>query len=145
MNRVASAVLVLALVVAGVGSPAVAGHGVNHYPSFYPDEIRIEAMDPATASLGLKRKTLHAYVGGMPAFDGRVPGHVKPLRSLGSLLVLAFDPASKVFASAARRCAAARGIRARLGERAPGAIYHPYPVTPYHADYLHHLDRIVAA
>lgn len=146
MNRIVSAAVVLALVVAGVeGSPAVAGHGVSHYPSYYPDEIRIEAMDPATAALGLERKTLHAYVGAVPAFDGRVPAHVKPLRSLGSFLVLAFDPASKVFASAERRCAEARGIRARLGERAPGAIYHPYPVTPYHADYLHHLDRIGAA
>ncbi len=122
MNRIASAALVLALAADGLaGSPAVAGHGVSHYPSYFPDEIRIEAMDPATAALGLERKTLHAYIGGTPAFAGRVPAHVKPLRSLGSFLVLAFDPASKAFASAERRCAAAHGFRARLGERAPGA------------------------
>ena len=143
MNRIACAAPALALAVAG--SPAVAGHGVGHYPSYYPDEIRLEAMDPATAALGLEGKTLHAYLGGTPEFAGGVPAHVKPLRSLGSFLVLAFDPAAKAFASAGRRCAAARGIHARLGERAPGAIYHPYPVTPYHADYLHHLDRIGAA
>ncbi|MFQ5763636.1 MAG: hypothetical protein ACE5GT_01795 [Rhodospirillales bacterium] len=146
MNRIAGAAFALALLVAGVeGSPAVAGHGISHYPSYYPDEIHIDTMDPAAAALGLERKTLHAYVGGTPAFDGRVPAHVKSLRSLGSFLVLSFDPASKAFASAERRCAAQRGIRARLREQVPGAIYHPYPVTPYHADYLHHLDRIMAA
>ena len=30
-------------------------------------------------------------------------------------------------------------------ERAAGFVFHPYPVTPYHADYLHHLDRVEAA
>ena len=95
MNRIAGAALALALVAAGVeGSPAVAGHGISHYPSYFPDEIRIEAVDPATAALGLERKTLHAYIGGTPAFDGRAPAHVKALRSLGSFLVLAFGRAS---------------------------------------------------
>ena len=143
MNRIAGAALALALVVAGVeGSPAVAGHGISHYPSYFPDEIRIEAMDPATAALGLGNKTLHAYVGAVPGFGGRVPDHVKPVESLGSFLVLGFNPASEAFASADSRCTAARGILAALRERARGFVFHPYPVTPYHADYLHHLDRI---
>ena len=30
-------------------------------------------------------------------------------------------------------------------ERAAGFVFHPYPVTPFHADYLHHLDRVEAA
>ena len=29
--------------------------------------------------------------------------------------------------------------------KAAGFVFHPYPVTPYHADYLHHLDRVEAA
>ena len=54
--------------------------------------------------------------------------------------------ASARFASADDRCAAARGILAALSEeKAAGFVFHPYPVTPYHADYLHHLDRIEAA
>ena len=67
---------------------------------------------------------------------------MKPVESLGSFLVLGFNPASETFASADSRCTTARGILGELRERAPGFVFHPYPVTPYHADYLHHLDRI---
>ena len=68
------------------------------------------------------------------------------MTSLGSFLVLAFNGAAPAFASAESRCAAARGILAALREaQAAGFVFHPYPVTPYHADYLHHLDRIEEA
>ncbi len=144
MNRTAGVALALVLFLGGA-SPAAAGHGVGHYPSYYPAQIRIDVMNPAAAALGFELKTLHAYLGASPAFDGRVPPHAKPIRSLGSFLVLGFDPASKAFASAERRCAAAGAVRARLRESVPGVAYHPYPVTPYHADYLHHLDRIADA
>jgi len=141
MNRIASAALAVFLL-AGSRAPAVAGHGVSHVPSYYPHEIRIDAVEPAAAADGLGNKTLHAYIGAMPGFGGRVPDHVKPVESLGSFLVLGFNPASETFASGESRCTAARGILAALRERAPGFVFHPYPVTPYHADYLHHLDRI---
>jgi hypothetical protein len=37
-------------------------------------------------------------------------------------------------------------VLAALGEAAvAGLVVHPYPVTPYHADYLHHLDLVEAA
>ena len=77
-----------------------AGHSVGHYPSYYPDEIRIEAVDPAAAGKGLIDETLHAYVGAVPNFAGPVPGHVKSAKSLGSFLVLSFNTASARFASA---------------------------------------------
>ena len=65
------------------------------------------------------------------------------MTSLGSFLVLAFDGAAPAFASPERRCAAARGMMTALREEpSAGFVFHPYPVTPYHADYLHHLDRI---
>ncbi len=83
-------------------------------PSYYPDEIRIDAVDPAAAGKGLVDETLHAYVGAVPNFAGPVPGHVKSVKSLGSFLVLSFNPASARFASADDRCAAARGILAAL-------------------------------
>jgi len=122
-----------------------AGHSVGHYPSYYPDEIRIDAVEPAAAGKGLIDHTLHAYVGAAPTFAGPVPEHVKSVRSLGSFLVLSLDTSSARFASANDRCAAAGGIVAALGEeKATGFVFHPYPVTPYHADYLHHLDRIEA-
>ena len=67
MNRIASAALAVFLL-AGGRAPAVAGHGVSHVPSYYPHEIRIDAVEPAAAADGLGNKTLHAYVGAMPGF-----------------------------------------------------------------------------
>ena len=131
------------LIAGGQGS---AGHSVGHFPSYYPDEIRIEATDPAAAAKGLIEQTLHAYVGASPDFAGPVPEHVQAIRSLGSFLVLSFDVDSARFASAEARCAAAAGILTALREEeAQGFVFHPYPVTPYHADYLHHLDLAEAA
>ena len=144
IKRAVGVALAAALLCAGGQSGA--GHSVGHYPSYYPDEIRIDAVDPAAAGKGLVDETLHAYVGAVPTFAGPVPGHVKSVKSLGSFLVLSFNTTSARFASAEDRCAAARGILAALAEqKAAGFVFHPYPVTPYHADYLHHLDRIETA
>ena len=143
-RRAVGAIMVVGLLVAG--GQGSAGHSVGHFPSYYPDEIRIEAVDPVAAAKGLSDETLHAYVGASPAFAGPAPQHVQSMRSLGSFLVLSFNPASSRFASADDRCGAARGILSALREeKAGGFVFHPYPVTPYHADYLHHLDRIEAA
>ena len=143
-KRIAGAVLAVGILVAGGQSGA--GHSVGHFPSFYPDEIRIDAVDPMTAGKGLVDETLHAYVSAAPIFAGPVPGHVKSVKSLGSFLVLSFDTASARFASADSRCAAVRGILAALSEeKTAGFIFHPYPVTPYHDDYLYHVDRVEAA
>jgi hypothetical protein len=129
-----------------IGGKGGAGHSVAHFPSFYPDEIRILAIDPAAAAKGLSQSTLHAYIGGAPAFAAPVPEHVTPFESLGSIFVLSFNPASARFASADARCTAERGIMAALrNEKTNGFVFHPYPVTPYHADYLHHLDRVQSA
>jgi len=143
-KRAAGAVLAVGILVAG--GQGGAGHSVGHFPSYYPDEVRIDAVDPATAGKGLVDETLHAYVSAVPIFAGPVPGHVKSVRSLGSFLVLSFNATAAPFASADSRCAAARGILAALSEeKAVGFVFHPYPVTPYHADYLHHVDRVEAA
>lgn len=123
-----------------------AGHSVGHFPSYYPHEIRIEAIEPAAAAKGLSDETLHAYVGAAPDFAGPAPKHVESVRSLGSFLILSFKAASPRFASAEARCTTARGFMAALrDEKAGGFVFHPYPVTPYHADYIHHLDRVEAA
>jgi hypothetical protein len=129
-----------------VSGQSGAGHSVGHFPSYYPDEIRIDTLDPEAAGTGLADDTLHAYVGSRPSFAGPIPAHVKSVRSLGAFLVLSFDKASKRFASAPERCSAARAVVAGLSaNKLDGFIHHhAYPVTPYHADYLHHLDRIEA-
>jgi hypothetical protein len=125
------------------GGQGGAGHQVGHYPSFYPHEIIIETVDPVAAAKRLSDETLHAYVGAAPDFAGLMPGHVHAVKSLGSFLVLSFGAR---FPSADARCAAARDFLAMLSkEKIAGFVFHPYPVTPYHADYLHHLDRADAA
>ena len=129
-----------------IGGRGGAGHSVGHFPSYYPDEIRIDVVDPKAAGAGLADATLHAYVGAVPSFAEAVPEHVKSAKSLGSILLLSFNAGSTRFTSADDRCAAARGLlTAMKEERAAGFVFHPYPVTPYHADYLHHLDRVEAA
>src|SRR5690606_22186279 len=142
--RCAGAALALALLLACRQSGA--GHSVGHYPSYYPHEIRVDVLEPAAAARGLVDATLHAYVGATPKFTRPVPAAVKSVRSLEAFLVLSFDAALPQYASAGDRCAAASGILAGLRKARPdGLVVHPSPVTPYHADYLHHLDRVEAA
>src|SRR5262245_2734735 len=144
IKRAAGLALSCTLLVAG--GQGSAGHQIGHYPSYYPDEIRIDVVDPAAAARGLAEETLHAYVGASPRFVGSPPKHLKAAKSLGSFLVLSFDVASRRFASTEARCAAARGILAEVGSaKVAGFVFHPYPVTPYHTDYLHHLDLVEAA
>lgn len=120
---------------------AHAGHEFPFYPSFYPQEITVEALDARSAAQRLAKGTLHAYVGGEIAAqtDG---AKVATVTSLGGYVVASLDRRAPEFAERAARCAAARGMRDALGA---GAVWHPYPVTPFHADYLHHADRAEAA
>ena len=74
-KRVAGAVLAVGILVAG--GQGGAGHSVGHFPSFYPDEVRIDAVDPASAGKGLVDGTLHAYVSAVPIFAGPMARHVK--------------------------------------------------------------------
>ena len=141
MTRVAFAAIVLT----GFWTPAIAGHEVTFYPSYYPHEIRIDTLRPAAAASRFENNTLHAYVGPFPGGGERLPDHVKSVQSLGALVVLGFNPNASTFVSAKSRCAAAGGILAALRTGGPNFVFHPYPVTPYHADYLHHLDRIEEA
>ncbi len=134
-----------ALLAAWVGTPVRAGadHPLEYFPSFYPHEIRIQALDPAAAVKLLAKNSLHAYVGGDP-FAGGTPlaglGHVD---SLGSYLVLTFNGAAQ--SEGNTRCKGARGVLGALAKPKGGYVVHPYPVTPFHADYLAHLDLAEAA
>src|SRR2546427_1331692 len=108
---------------------AHAGHEFPFYPSFYPQEITVEALDARSAAQRLAKGTLHAYAGG----DITDSGKSGVVTSLGGYVVAKLEPG---------RCADARGMKDALGA---GAVWHPYPVTPFHADYLHHADRAEAA
>jgi hypothetical protein len=109
---------------------AHAGHEFPFYPSFYPQEITVEALDARAAAERLAQGTLHAYAGAEIAAP---PAKTGSVASLGAYVVAT---------SGRDGCAAARGMQDALGE---GAVWHPYPVTPFHADYLHHADRAAAA
>jgi hypothetical protein len=120
---------------------AHAGHEFPFYPSFYPQEITVEALDAQAAAQRIAKGTLHAYAGGEPA-AGSGPAKTGSVLSLGGYVVFTFDARAPQLADGAARCAAARGLGHALAE---GRIRHPYPVTPFHADYLHHADRAEAA
>ncbi|MGQ0664589.1 MAG: hypothetical protein ACT4P2_13635 [Pseudomonadota bacterium] len=131
---------VLAVAAAAASVPAAAGHELPFYPSFYPQEIRIETAAPAAAASLLRDNKIHAYVGGDPFAAGRVPANATPVDVFGGYVVVTFNPASTVAGSRESRCD--HGLRiAKLFTAPRGAyVFHPYPVTPYHADYLAHFD-----
>ena len=123
---------------------ARAGHEISYYPSFYPQEIRIEPLAPDVAAKELSENTLHAYVGAAPNFSGDVPGHLKSADSLQSFIVLSFNPQSGRVLGRDARCRAAARTLSTLRQQ-PDVILHPYPITPYHADYFGHIDLVPEA
>src|SRR5215471_4761865 len=108
--------------------PARAGHELPYYPSFYPQEIRLEMVDPATAAHRLQEHALHAYLGAAPAFTGQVPAHVKAVPSLASYLVLTFDGEAVRLWPREQRCTAAQAVLTALSETKGAYVFHPYPV-----------------
>jgi hypothetical protein len=120
---------------------AHAGHEFPFYPSFYPQEITVEALDARTAAQRLAEGTLHAYAGGEIAATAD-RAKIGTVTTLGGYVVATFDRRDPALKDSAARCAAAHGLKDRFGD---GYVWHPYPVTPFHADYLHHADRAEAA
>ena len=137
-------VMVLGAALAVLG-PAQAGHEPPVYPSYYPQEIRIEPLDPAAAGRALTEGRIQAYVGTLADLPAGVEGSVNFVESLGSYLVVRVNPDSPLAADADARCAlAASAVSALAGEQ-EGFRFHPYPVNPLHADYLHHFDLAAQA
>ena len=139
MNRLAAAV-VLALVVAVV-PVARSGHELPIYPSYYPHEIEITTVSPPRAADLLVSGKLHAYVGRLAEPAGAPPGSIRAVESLGAFLIVRVNPESPLARESA--CAVAQAVIAHLD--ASGFLLHPYPVTPWHGDYLHHADLAEAA
>jgi hypothetical protein len=131
-----------ACVAAVAALPAGAGHEVPYYPSFYPQEIRIEPLDPTSAAreFGDKTSPLHVYIGASPRFTGGPPPHLKNIESLGSLITASVNLRSPRLETREARCAALKRAVSAL-RKDPDVVVHPYPVTPYHADYIGHVDR----
>jgi hypothetical protein len=134
---------VLLLGVLAAGS-AGAGHELPFYPSYYPQEIRVERLEPSAAARELAANTLHAYVGADPFGGGAAPKQVAFVESLRGYLVLTFDTTPPAWQTPEARCLAARTFLATLASDR-GYVVHPYLVTPEHPDYLQHADRAQVA
>jgi hypothetical protein len=139
-----------ALVLALACSAAQAGHEVPYYPSFYPQEIRLEPLTPerAAAEFSNTADPLHAYLGMSPQFTGEAPAHLKSVTSLHSFITARIDP-RRVPDRDARCAALARATNfVKAHQDAPALHFHVphrYPVTPYHGDYLGHADLAALA
>ena len=121
---------------------AQAGHEIPFYPSFYPQEIKLVVVEPAAAPRLLERNAIHAYVGPL---GGAKPAHTARVESLQSFVVLTFNRANPTLADPAQRCAAAARLLPTLAASKGDYTFNPYPVTPYHEDYLDHFDLVEAA
>jgi hypothetical protein len=120
-----------------------AGHEVPYYPSFYPQEIRIEPLDPEAAAREFVSKTdpLHAYLGAGPRFTGQTPDHLKSVQSLKSLITVTVNPRSQRMQNREARCEAMQQAAVSLAKH-PDVVAHPFPVTPFHADYIGYIDLV---
>ncbi|RMF85024.1 MAG: hypothetical protein D6736_18110, partial [Nitrospinota bacterium] len=83
-------ILVSLIVLCWTLAPVQAAHEFPYYPSFYPQEIRIETVAPEVAATRLPTASLHAYIGPVLAFQQEVPRDVATMESLASYLVLTF-------------------------------------------------------
>jgi hypothetical protein len=135
---------VLGCAAAAVVTVAWSGHELPVYPSYYPHEIEIKALAPAQAPEALRAGTVQAYVGAPLHFSGTPPAEVRALESLGSFVVVRANPYSPRTADETAACAAVKAAVRALAEQSD-FIAHPYPVTPFHGDYLHHADLAAAA
>lgn len=128
-----------------MATAAEGGHELPVYPSYYPQEIRVEPVEPGNAARLLATGKLHAYVGRAPAFAGDRPEYVHDIESLHSLVVLSVNPASRLARDEDSACAIVETMTRSLTAGTEGFVFHPYPVGPLHGDFLHHADLADAA
>jgi hypothetical protein len=130
-----------------IASAAKSGHELPVYPSYYPHEIEIKTVAPGEAAGLLRAGQLHAYVGNAPELVSAPPKIVGAAEFLGSLVVVRLNPDSPAAGDSATACAIIRAVARDMAGRtgATDFSFHPYPVTPWHGDYLEHVDRADAA
>ena len=135
-------IILLIVAVSLTAGGARAGHELPFYPGYYPQEIRIESLAAPAAAPLLTKSSLHAYVGDDPFAGRTAPANIGAGESLASYVVITFNPASPIAARQARCEDGARIIGALKPPAGGSYVPHPYPVTPYHADYLQHFDLV---
>jgi len=118
---------------------AWAGHELPIYPSYYPHEIDIRTVAPEQALDLIEQNQIQAYVGAAPT-PAAVPDSVGVAESLGSYIVVSVNTGS-----AGEPCAVTAAAIDELVRHRRDFVFHPYPVTPFHGDYLYHADLAAAA
>jgi hypothetical protein len=136
-----SVLLVLAALLVSLGV-ARGGHELPVYPSYYPHEIAIETMPPEHAADLLRDAKIQAYLGAEPRFPGAMPASVHAVESLGSFVIVRINP-ERSAQDERSACAVIEAIVRDMAGK-DGFVFHPYPVTPLHGDYLYHVDRAEA-
>jgi len=140
MVRAGCLAAIVLMLFPSAAAPVRAGHEASFYPSYYPQAIRIESVDPGAAQGLLARAAIHAFVGEDLFARRALPPDLRMVDSLGSYLVITFNPTSRRFHDRAARCATAAHLIATLARDRNRYVFSPYPVSPYHADYLEHAD-----
>jgi hypothetical protein len=136
---------VVLLIAAALVTMARGGHEIPIYPSFYPHEIEIRALARERAADALLKTDIHAYVGSLPGFVGPLPESIRTVESLGAFVVVRINPQSPLAKDEPAVCGVAKRVVRALAAKPGEFIFHPYPVTPFHGDYLHHADLAKAA
>jgi hypothetical protein len=141
-SRLRAMVKPLSLLAALAATLAIAtlargGHELPMYPSYYPHEIAIETIPPERAARLLLENKIHAYLGPQPPFSADVPASIRTAESLGSFVIVLRNPAAHV--DAASTCATVETIVGDIAGK-QGFVFHPYPITPFHGDYLYYAD-----
>src|SRR5258707_10167439 len=144
--RLQNVLLVLVALLATIGL-ARGGHEVPVYPSYYPHEIRVETMPMGRAADLLRDAKLHAYLGPEPLSPDAVPASVSAVEWLGNFVVVRMNP-GHLAQDERSLCEIVDAIVRDMGVRDMAGrdsfVFHPYPVTPVHGDYLYHVDRAEA-
>lgn len=139
----APALLILILTLTGLLQPARAGHESAYLPSFFPHEIRLQVL-PVDAVGRLRDGTFHATVGIDMFANAPLPPNVAAAESLEGYLVVTADGPRLERAPTALRCTVLERALRVLARRHGSFRFHPYPVTPFHEDFLHHADLVTA-
>jgi hypothetical protein len=137
--------VLLALMAAGtIATVARGGHELPVYPSYYPHEIAIETVAPERAGGLLRENKIQAYIEHAQHVLGDLPPSIRAVESLGSFVTVRINPASPLAKSKASACAAVETFMRDFVGKDP-VVFHPYPVTPFHGDYIYHIDLAEAA
>jgi hypothetical protein len=136
-----SVLLIVAALFVSLGV-AWGGHELPVYPSYYPHEIAIETMPPDRGAELLRDAKVQAYLGAEPRFPGAVPPSIRAVESLASFVIVRINPERSAQDERAA-CAVVEAIVRDMAGK-DRFVFHPYPVTPWHGDYLYHVDRAEA-